>query len=157
MRRSAFIFAFLMFSPTLCVAEEAVIIAQSGPLEVTSYTANYRENILHKVALKNVSDQRIDAYEVTFLSFDVFKERMGRNLGGISIESFEPGKTTSGSWRQTTYASFKFKKYGIGVCYVSKVRLADGSIWTADQDFVLSELQRIQEDLTADIFENEEG
>lgn len=33
-------------------------------------------------------------------------------------------------------------KYGTGVAYVRQARLADGSFWQADMDYVLHELQK---------------
>ena len=145
-------------------AQEAVIIQQSGsPLEIISYSAQYveggrysTEGVRHSVTVKNTGDQNIDAYTISFRSFDVFNEDMGRGLGGISIKTLAPNASTDGSWNQRPYAAFSFDTYGTGVAYVSRVRLGDGTIWSADQEYVLSEMQKIQDDLTADIFENKE-
>nr|WP_321442405.1 hypothetical protein [uncultured Hyphomonas sp.] len=149
---------------SMASAQEAVVIQQTGsPLEITSYSAQYveggrysTEGVRHAVTLKNVGSQEVLAYTISFRSFDVFNEDMGRGLGGISIKTLAPGGTTDGSWNQKPYAAFSFEKYGTGVAYISRVRLGDGTIWSADQKFVLSRLQEIQDDLTADIFENKE-
>jgi len=145
-------------------AQEAVVIQQSGsPLEIVSYSAHYvvggrysTEGVMHSVTLKNTGPQNVFAYTISFRSFDVFNEDMGRGLGGISIATLAPNSTTDGSWTQRPYAPFSFDKYGTGVAYVSRVRLEDGTIWSADQAYVLSQMQKIQDDLTADIFENKE-
>lgn len=155
---------------SLCVlapnseAEKAVVVQQVGsPLEIVSYTAQYveggtyaNEGIRHAVTVKNVGQQNVHAYEISLRSFDAFNEDMGLGLGGISMEVLGVDGSRLGTWVQNPYASFKFDKYGTGVAYVSRVRLEDGTIWSADQAFVLGELQKIQDDLTADIFENKE-
>lgn len=156
--------ALCMVSPHL-YAENAIVIEQpTSPLKIETYTAEYerkssysREGISHNVTLTNVSSQEVVAYRVTFNSFDVFNEDMGRGLGGISIESIPVGGTASGGWKQTPYAAFSFRGYGTGVAYVSEVRLADGTIWSFNQQRVLEELQKISADLTAEIFEDGDG
>ncbi len=153
-----------LVSVSTAFAQEAVIIQQSGsPLSIDTYSARYNEGdryssegVVHSVTVSNNGEQDIVAYTVSFRSFDVFNEDMGRGLGGISIQTLKPGESDDGGWRQRPYAAFSFEKYGTGVSYVSRVRLADGTVWSADQDYVLNELQKIQDDLTADIFENTE-
>jgi len=157
--------AFLGAIAAPALAEEAIIINQEGsPLRIDNYTATYnsgvgrysREGIEHKVQVSNTGQQAVVAYRISFVAFDAFNEEMGRALGGVAIETVSPGANNSGSWRQTPYASFRFQGYGTGVAYVSKARLADGTVWNADQSFVLSKLQEVQQDLTLDIFENVE-
>ena len=145
-------------------AETAVVVDQpTSPLKIDTYTAEYspkdrysREGIVHKVSLTNTSDQKVVAYKVTFNSFDVFNNDMGRGLGGISVQTIDSGQSTSGSWRQSPYAVFSFEKYGTGVAYVSTVRLENGTVWTFNEQEVLAELKKISQDLTADIFEDGE-
>ncbi|MFN4183832.1 MAG: hypothetical protein ACK4M6_03540 [Hyphomonas sp.] len=145
-------------------AQEIVVIQQAGsPLEIIEYSAKYieggryaTEGVNHSVSLRNTGVQNVDAYTVSFRSFDFFNKDMGRGLGGISIETIMPNTTAKGSWTQKPYAAFSFDKYGTGVAYISSVRLGDGTIWSADQKYVLSQMQKIQDDLTADIFENKE-
>ena len=164
MNRTVVLSGIASLLANIAQAQEAVIIQQSGsPLEITSYSARYvedsrytTEGVEHSVTLKNMGDKDVYAYTISFRSFDVFNEDMGRGLGGISINTFGPGETVSGSWKQRPYAAFSFEKYGTGVAYVSRVRLSDGTVWSADQTFVLGKLQEIQDDLTADIFENNE-
>lgn len=144
-------------------AESAVIIKQPGsPLLLETYTARYqkdsgsyqREGIRHDVKLSNVSDQAVVAYKISFKSFDVFNEDMGRGLGGISVDTIAVGDNESGAWVQKPYSAFTFKGYGTGVAYVSAVRLQDGSVWSFNEDEVLKQLQAISSDLTAEIFED---
>lgn len=155
---------FFLFSQT-ANAEEAIIISQEGsPLRIDTYSAAYsagvgrysREGIVHAVQMTNTSEQAVLAYKVSFVAFDAFNEDMGRALGGIAITTVGIGATAKGSWRHNPYASFTFEGYGTGVAYVSTVRMSDGSIWTADQNYILAQLQKIKQDLTADIFENAE-
>jgi|SaaInl5LU_22_DNA_1037371.scaffolds.fasta_scaffold27240_3 hypothetical protein len=158
------IFGFSLFFISLVKAETSIIIAQPGsPLEIKTYVASYqpelgryqREGVKHEVVLKNVSEQNVNAYRVTFQSFDAFNEHMGRGLGGISIETINSESDSSGTWVQSPYAVFTFEKYGTGVAYVSSVRLADGSVWKANQEFILKEMKKISSDLTSSIFEDD--
>lgn len=159
------ILAFLMIAVAVpTAAQTAVIVNQNeSPLRIDSYKASYSaggrystEGILHVVGLSNTGSQEVVAYKIRFVSFDAFNEDMGRPLGGISIETIPVGGVVQGSWNQRAYASFAFEKYGTGVAYVSQVRLADGTVWTADRSYVLAELQKIKSDLTSEIFESAE-
>lgn len=94
------------------------------------------------------------AYKISFNSFDVFNEDMGRGVGGISVGKIAADSSDTGAWLQRPSAAFSFEKYGTGVAYVSAVRLQDGSVWTFNEDEVLEQLQAISSDLTAEIFED---
>ena len=163
--RSILFCACAFFLSSAASAQDSVIVNQdSSPLQISAYNAAYNpggtrystEGITHRVSLQNSGSQAVVAYQIRFVSFDAFNEDMGRPLGGVAIETVPVGGSANGSWNQRAYASFAFEKYGTGVAYVNKVRLADGTVWNADKEFVLRRLQSVQSDLTAEIFETVE-
>jgi hypothetical protein len=136
--------------------EVRVIEVPGAPLEIASYVAMYRsrgtnvtEGIHHTVTVRNVSGQEVVAIGIGFNAFDAFKRYMGRSLTGIDISLIAVDATTGTmTWTQTPSASFTFERYGIGVAFVRLVRLADGTVWEADMDYVLRQLQEIEDSLT---------
>ena len=141
--------------------EVRIIEVPGAPLEIASYSAEYRERgtyttegIHHTVTVRNVSGQEIVALGIGINAFDAFKRYMGRPLTGIAISPLAADATTrSMTWVQTPSASFTFERYGIGVAYVRLVRLADGTVWEADMDHVLRQLQEIEDGLTLEDLE----
>lgn len=137
------------------LAEEARTIAVPGaPLKITTYQAVYQaderyqtEGIKHSVTVTNGGSQGVAAFGIGFFAFDAFNDNMGRPLTGIDMDSVGVGEESSGAWVQRVSAPFTFQKYGTGVAYVRSARLADGSVWEADLEFVLQELQKIESDL----------
>ena len=151
----------VIVTPKLANASDSIILSQKGsPIEITTYSARYSRSdkeILHRISVKNITDQVIVAFQISFLAFDVFKENMGRRLGGVEISRLYPGNEfTKLTWSHRPYAAFMFDHHGIGVAFVSKVRLENGNIWTFNEDYILEELRKIKEDLTGDVFENQE-
>ncbi len=150
------IFLFAVSTPGL--AEDAVILSQKvTPLQILSYTSAFQsksrgrydshpDRILHKLTYKNVSDQAIVTLRLGITAFNALNEFMGK-FGGWSTDSLDPGKENKGSWAQTPYAAFSFKNYGTGVVYVESVRFSDGTIWRADLDDVLEQLQKFEDTL----------
>lgn len=145
----------LFISVGLLANDARIIVMPESPLKILSYEARYqpelgrvREGIIHRIKLKNIGDQDVVAYRISFQAFDVFNRNMGRPLGGVSIDTVATNEKDSGTWTHRPSAAFTFKKYGTGVAYVSLVRLADGTIWEADMDHVLLELQKIEEELS---------
>lgn len=143
--------------------EVRIIEVPGAPLEIVAYQARYLdrgnttpEGIRHEVQVRNVSGQEVVAIGIGFNAFDVFKRYMGRPLTGVSIAPIAVDDTTRWmSWWQTPAASFTFDQYGIGVAYVRLVRLADGTVWEADMDYVLDQLQEIEDSLTLEDLDEE--
>lgn len=107
------------------------------------------EQIKHQVTYRNDSGKIIVALQIGISAFDAFNGHMGR-FSGWSLETIKNGETETGVWTQRPYATFSFKKYGTGVCWVNAVRFEDGTIWRADMSKVLIELQKYQKDLKAE-------
>lgn len=149
---------FLLLCAQHAFANDARIIEVPGaPLTIISYKVSHqeegrytREGIRHSINVKNNGSRDVLAYGIGFFAFDAFNHAMGRPLTGIDMDSIAPGAESSGTWSQSSSVAFTFKKYGTGVAYVRQARLSDGTIWHADMDFVLRELQKIESGLSLD-------
>lgn len=153
-RLALFLFS-LAFTAMATANETRIIEVPGAPLRIKSYEADYqkeqkytREGIRHSVSVMNDGDVEVVAYGIGFFAFDAFNESMGRPLTGIDMDSVAPGLGSSGVWSQRPSAAFTFQNYGTGVAYVRQVRLADGTVWKADMEYVLRELQKIESDLS---------
>lgn len=150
--------------PTLPYAQESdrtkplsprsIIIEQgNAPLQITAFDAKYQsrssvageEGIRYSVVFVNKSVNPVVAFRIGLVAFNVFDEFLNRT-NGIGISVVEPGREGRGTWISDPYADFSFLT---GVAYVSAVRLSDDTMWEADMDFVISELQKIQIDFDA--------
>ena len=160
-RRLAFATALLMLAITsLAFAENPVRIIEvpGAPLEIVEYEARYQEDsryvtegVRHGVTVRNPGNQAVVALGIGFYAFDAFNRYMGRPLTGISMRTLDAGDTSEGMvWVQRPSAAFTFSSYGMGVAYVRIARLADGTVWEADMDYVLQRLQEFEEGLTLD-------
>lgn len=153
----------MVFVASNTIAGEAIVIDVPGaPLAIQNYEATYqedsrysREGIRHSVSITNNGDQDVLAYGIGFFAFDAFNENMGRPLNGIDMDTISVGSSSPGAWIQSPPSSFTFRNYGTGVSYVRIARMADGSVWEADMDYVLSELQKIESDLLLEDIINE--
>ncbi len=127
------------------------VIAQPGsPVRITAYGAAYQEGassapegIRHTVAYENSSDRTIAAVEIALVSFDLWDQFLDRTAG-VGIRDLVPGAADKRTWVTDTPANFSFQT---GVAYVSRIRYADGTFWTADLKAVSAELRKVQADL----------
>ncbi len=125
---------------------------ENAPVNIVNYTAYYdegspseQEGISHSVLIRNNSNNSVVAVELAFVEFDVWNQHLGKALG-LSRATVEKGKTDGVSWQHTPYGAGAFQT---GVAWVSRVRFADGTIWTADIKTILPALFEIQKDFDA--------
>ena len=107
---------------------------------------NSREGIRHTLRYRNVSKRKIVALQFGLLAFDIFNEFQDR-LGGFTIQDVEPGAETYGTWLASARAEAAFYT---GVAYLSKVRFADGEVWSADLDNIARQVQDIEVGFSVD-------
>lgn len=133
------------------VGPETRIIPQAvAPVRVNSVTAVYVDSssrylergIHYELEYENVSNRNIVAIEFGLIAFDIWNEYLDRT-GGITMTPLSAGEKSKGEWVASRYADFSFHT---GVSYVSKVRFADGEIWSADTNAILLEMRKIQKD-----------
>ncbi|HVL67170.1 MAG TPA: hypothetical protein VM364_07895 [Vicinamibacterales bacterium] len=151
----ATVYAYAELKPAARIVEQA-----DAPVKITSYSARYirgsqytTEGIHHELKYQNNSDRQIEALQVGLISFDVWNQFLDRT-NGLSTSSLASGKAGSGTWIARAYGDFSFLT---GVAYVRRVRFADGTIWTADEDRIVEELRQIEKDFDASILKKKEG
>ena len=142
-----------------------IVEVPGAPLEIATYEARYTSLppdqtgvIEHTVTLRNIAGQEVVAFGIGFASFDAFNRYMGRPFTGVTIATPSlaiDGRTEEMVWTQARSDAFTFRRYGLGVAYVSLVRLVDGTIWEADLDYVLDQLQEIEGSLTLEDLDEE--
>ena len=112
------------FAALLVVLSVSVVLAQlepvavavdqpTAPLRITEFTAEHTEanrggqftaarleGIRYEVKLQSTSDQKIVAYRMGFVAFNVFNEFISR-FGGYSVNDIDPGEEENGAWQQS--------------------------------------------------------
>lgn len=103
-----------------------------------------RQRFVEQMRWKNIGTQPIVAIDITILKYDAFDQRLlGTRMVVTGTDSanwkpLAPGETGSdGALGYTTEAVYT------AVAYVRQVRLADGTVWRADETKVLSELKKV--------------
>ncbi|MDY0144104.1 MAG: hypothetical protein RBR97_19660 [Bacteroidales bacterium] len=140
-----------------------ILNQENAPISITSFTAKYQagtsryvsEGIRFDVEFSNKTNQEIVAYAFGFYAFDVFNRSLGRPLEGYSVSTIKTGSSSSGAWVQRLSSPSLFEKYGTGIAYVARVRLADGTIWNYNPANILKQLQEFEESLTLDDLKSE--
>lgn len=131
-----------------------------SPVKIISYLATYspetkysNEWIVHKTEVQNVSNQDIVAYQMLFVSFDYFNNYLDK-ITGFSKTTIQSNEKHSGVWRSYSYGSFTFLT---GVAFVNKVRFADGKIWVANENQILTELKKIEKSFDISILKEKDN
>ncbi len=147
----------LLVLPIVLFGERSIVLKQENvPLNIDKYEASYYDqNVDHEVSYKNISQQKIVALRLGFISFTVFNDFLD-STKGISVETIEIGQIKKGTWTHAKYRGFSFRKYGTGIAFVDAVRFEDGTIWKADYDEILPQIKEIYADFSADILKKEE-
>ena len=93
-----------------------------------------------KAKYENVSSKEVIATAFGGIVFDYFDDRIYA-IDCHTTDKLKPGKGASGTW------SFNFdddfSTYTV-IFYVRAVRFADETVWKADEDFVVSEINRMR-------------
>ncbi|HEV8367696.1 MAG TPA: hypothetical protein VGQ39_07085 [Pyrinomonadaceae bacterium] len=133
--------------------ETRIIPQSTAPVKINSFTALYVDSssryvergIHYELEYENTSAKPIVAVEFGLVAFDIWNEFLDRT-GGITMKNLSVGEKDKGEWVASRYADFSFHT---GVGYVSKVRFADGEIWSGDTAAILLEMRRVQKDFDA--------
>jgi hypothetical protein len=134
-------------------AEHRVVDQPDAPVQVTAYrteilkrTAEAPEGMRHDLDYRSRGEQRIVAIQFGLVSFDVWNEFLARHAA-LASDALDPAERKRGSWFTETSSGIAFLT---GVVYVERVRLADGTIWTANLDAVVAAMRAIQKDFTVE-------
>lgn len=141
-------------------AENITIAAPGAPLELTWFQTGYTPSsdttphgsIAFRAQVENRTTQAVLAYGITFFAFDAFNEPLG-GMTGVSMNTVRAGSNETGNWSYEPLAAFRFEKYGTGVAILKMARMADGTVWKVDPEFVLEELRKMEASLTMDDIE----
>ncbi|UCH78650.1 MAG: hypothetical protein JSU81_01490 [Candidatus Coatesbacteria bacterium] len=143
------------WNPTPLDYKVAIIDDANAPIKITKLELKYDEKgfglagfgkesglfeLYTKAKYENVSGKEIVAASLGGVVFDYFDDHL-YNIACHAIEKIEPGKGKEGTW------SFNFEDdfstYAI-VLYVEAVRFTDETVWKADDEYVLSEVNKIR-------------
>lgn len=156
--KSAFI-ALLLTAASTAHAEKSVIVSEpSSPVTIAHYLPRFGSNniglmIKHDVEVTASGSQPVDAYSIRVILFDAFNDYVG-NWNIYVPETLQVGGSKKSAYFIQQNVSAAFERFGTGAAYVSKVRYRDGTIWEADKDYVLSELQKISPDMLSENLED---
>ena len=133
--------------------EHRIVEQADAPVQVTSYrteylkrTAESQEGLRHDLDYRSRTDQRIVAIQFGLVGFDVWNEFLDRNAA-LASDPLDARGRERNSWFTPTSSGVAFFT---GVVYVERVRFANGEIWTADLEAVLTAMRAVQKDFPAD-------
>jgi hypothetical protein len=133
---------------TLPDAPRTVVLDQAeAPVRITAYEADYAgtrlfrsDGIRHEVDFRNAGDRRVVAVRFAFVMYSVFNDVIDDETG-VVLDPLPDGERSDESW---THDPPDASTFHIGAAYVDKVRLADGTIWSADDAAISRQLDRIE-------------
>lgn len=134
-------------------ADHRIVDQPDAPVLVTSYrtellkqTVEAPAGLRHDLEFRNRGEQRVVAVQLGLVAFDVWNEFLERHAA-LSTDGLDAGGRKRGSWFTATDSGIAFLT---GVVYVERVRFADGQIWAANLDTVVTAMRAIQQDFTAE-------
>ncbi|WP_152475144.1 hypothetical protein [Roseovarius sp. THAF9] len=145
-----------IFGQAVSANEEIILEQPSAPLEILAYNSSYKNpdrgvgdgSIIHRINVKNTSDQRVEAYAIGIRTFDAFKRSMGRPFVGYDMSAVDTGKDAAPIWENRTLSAYLYRTHGTGIACVAIARLEDGSIWKADEAAITRQLTDLELNLT---------
>lgn len=154
LRRSLFVAAFALVSSAAMAQsnypdKKAVIINNSPHVELSSFyfgnvDGDRRTRFEQNMRWKNISSQPLAAFEIVILKYDAFDQRMtgtrwtvtGRDSANWS--HLPPGESAGDGTR-----AFGTEEVMTAIAYVRAVRLADGTVWRANDAEVLQKIKQV--------------
>ena len=100
-----------------------------------------------QVTLAAHASQAVTAFEVRFITFDVFGERMS-TLSATEIEDIAPGGQKTFEWRWNLFRENDASRYFASIAFIANVRTADGQVHRANYDSVLDVVRGFAEEAT---------
>ena len=100
--------------------------------------------------------QDVTAFEVRYITFDVFGQRMD-NFSATEVMDFSKDSSQTFSWAWRAYRENDVSEYFASIVYIAKVRTIDGNIYETNIEEVLEVAKQFQQDITvADIETDDE-
>lgn len=150
---------FLITFSTSLIAENAVIIKQEeSPIQIVDYEVSYNvvadgiDVISHAVKGLNTSEKKVVAIRYVTLVFSCFNEYFDTSRN-YTMWALDPNKQRKTSWNQANDMEIAFSKFGTGIAFVDSVRFEDGTIWRANSNDTLPQIQEMQKSFTLELLE----
>ena len=152
----AFFLVLLLPINTAQAGNEIILKQNNAPLEISNYSATYRSpdrgigdgSIIHRLSVKNISDQTIEAYGLGFYAFDAFNRSLGRPFVGYDMSAISAAELFQPSWENRVVSAYLFRKHGTAAAYVAIVRFRDGTIWKANETDIAIQLESLELELS---------
>ena len=127
-----------------------MIVGTPGVTTVYKSGTKYSQgeyNYAAKATLIANSDQAVTAFEVRFVSIDVFGERM-TTLAATEIQDIAAGEKKTFDWKWNASRERDVARYFASIAFIAKARTADGQVHFASNDVVLDAVRRFAKDAT---------
>ena len=127
-----------------------MIVGTPGVTTVYKSGTKYSQgeyNYAAKATLIANSDQAVTAFEVRFVSIDVFGERM-TTLAATEIQDIAAGEKKTFDWKWNASRERDAARYFASIAFIAKARTADGQVHFASNDVVLDAVRRFAKDAT---------
>jgi hypothetical protein len=85
--------------------------------------------------------QAVTAFEVRFVTLDVFGDRMN-TLSASEVQDINPGASATFDWSWRAYRENDVSEYFASIAFISKVRTEDGQVHSADYAAILEVVRR---------------
>ena len=129
----------------IAVHDNLPLMIVGTPGVTTVYQGEY--NYAAKATLIANSDQAVTAFEVRFVSIDVFGERM-TTLSATEIQDIAAGEKKTFDWKWNAYRESDVARYFASIAFIAKARTADGQVHFASNDVVLDAVRRFAKEAT---------
>ena len=122
---------------------------EGTPGVTTSYDSSRGGNYRYTadVTVSATSGQSVTAFEVRFITFDIFGERM-TTLSATEIVDIVAGGQETFDWRWSLFRENDASEYFASIAFIAKVRTADGQVYVADYDAVLDVVREFAAEAT---------
>ena len=136
----------------IAVHDNLPLVFEGTPGVTTSFQSGSRYSsgeylYSAQATLTAQSSQPVTAFEVRFITFDVFGERMS-TLSATEIEDIAPGGKKMFDWRWDLFRENDVSRYFASVAFIANVRTADGQVHRANYGSVLDVVRRFAEEAT---------
>ena len=136
----------------IAVHDDLPLVFEGTPGVTTSYESGDRFSrgeyrYTAQATLSASLDQPVTAFEVRFVTFDVFGERMS-TLSATEIEDIAAGGQRTFDWEWNLFRGNDASHYFASIAFIANVRTADGQVHVANYDAVLDAVRGFAEEAT---------
>lgn len=155
--RKIFFAFWLLFTASLSVAAQnsnfpdrkAVILNTCPHVELSDFSfanryADRRTRFEQNLSWKNIGSQALAAFEVVVLKYDAFDQRViGTRWTVTGKNSADWSPLAVGDSRADGIIGYGTEEVFTAIAYVRAARLADGTVWRANEVEVMNSLRKV--------------